>query len=153
MAAHAKRIERFKEAIFKQSMEINGKMAKVFGLLKELTTSKMPEKVLVREEARHHVTKNINAISFVKKEKEKNTENYEVADKNIIELSELNAIKLNGIVDIKNEVVSEIHDEPVMNVREELEELVEMPRSQPVGYYLKHVINEKIIEGLVENQR
>ncbi|GJS38549.1 reverse transcriptase domain-containing protein [Tanacetum coccineum] len=28
-----------------------------------------------------------------------------------------------------------------------------MPRSQPVGYYLKHEINKKLIEGLIGNQR
>ncbi|GJW34030.1 hypothetical protein Tco_0054062 [Tanacetum coccineum] len=111
------------------------------------------KKVLVREEARQPVTKTVNAISLVKMEKEMNTENIEMVYKNIIELSELNAIELNGIVDIKNEVVSETHDEPIMNVREEPEELVEMPRSLPVGYYLKHEINEKLIECLVGNQR
>nr|GEX41550.1 hypothetical protein [Tanacetum cinerariifolium] len=35
----------------------------------------------------------------------------------------------------------------------EREEAVEAPSSQPVGYYLKHRINEKIIEGLVDNRR
>ncbi|GJT96982.1 zinc finger, CCHC-type containing protein [Tanacetum coccineum] len=32
-------------------------------------------------------------------------------------------------------------------------EAVEAPSSQPVGYYLKHRINKKLIEGLVENHR
>ncbi|GJY87277.1 zinc finger, CCHC-type containing protein [Tanacetum coccineum] len=32
-------------------------------------------------------------------------------------------------------------------------ELVEALSSQPVGYYLKHKINEKLIEGLIENHR
>ncbi|GKF39797.1 hypothetical protein Tco_0119858 [Tanacetum coccineum] len=32
-------------------------------------------------------------------------------------------------------------------------EAVEVPSSQPVGYYLKHRINEKLIEGLVDNHR
>ncbi|GKG23868.1 hypothetical protein Tco_0391904 [Tanacetum coccineum] len=93
MAAHTERMERFEEAIFKQREEINGRMAEMFGLLKELTASRTPEKVLVREEARHPVTKNVNAISLVKIEKEKNTENNEVVDKNVIGLSELNALE------------------------------------------------------------
>ncbi|GJT77674.1 hypothetical protein Tco_1044399 [Tanacetum coccineum] len=38
MAAHTERIERFKHAIFKQRKEINGRMTKMFRLLKELTT-------------------------------------------------------------------------------------------------------------------
>nr|GEY02358.1 zinc finger, CCHC-type [Tanacetum cinerariifolium] len=58
-------------------------------------------KVLVREEARHPITKNVNAISFVKMEKEKNIENNEVVDKNVIELSELNAIEPKDVVDMK----------------------------------------------------
>ncbi|GKB79467.1 hypothetical protein Tco_0946362 [Tanacetum coccineum] len=31
--------------------------------------------------------------------------------------------------------------------------IMEMPRSQPIGYYLNHEINEKTIEGLVDNQK
>ncbi|GJZ36166.1 hypothetical protein Tco_0581983 [Tanacetum coccineum] len=33
------------------------------------------------------------------------------------------------------------------------EEATEAPSSQPVEYYLKHRINEKLIEGLVDNHR
>ncbi|GJV59922.1 hypothetical protein Tco_1466022, partial [Tanacetum coccineum] len=33
------------------------------------------------------------------------------------------------------------------------EEAVEAPNSQPIAYYLKHKINEKLIEGLVDNNR
>ncbi|GKD87173.1 zinc finger, CCHC-type containing protein [Tanacetum coccineum] len=51
MAAHNERMERFKNAIFKQREEINDRMAKMFGLLKGLTTSRAPKKVLIREEA------------------------------------------------------------------------------------------------------
>ncbi|GJY04288.1 MAK10-like protein [Tanacetum coccineum] len=68
MASHVKRIERFDRAIFKQRDEINERMAKMFGLLKELTSSTMPEKVLVREEVRNPITKNVNAISLCKME-------------------------------------------------------------------------------------
>ncbi|GKC25742.1 zinc finger, CCHC-type containing protein [Tanacetum coccineum] len=39
------------------------------------------------------------------------------------------------------------------NKRAEREEVVESPSSQPVGYYLKHRINEKIIQGLGDNNR
>nr|GEY46954.1 hypothetical protein [Tanacetum cinerariifolium] len=92
MAAHTEMIEKFEEAFFKQREEINGLMAKMFGLLKELTASRTSKKVLVREEARHPVTKNVNAISLVKMEKEKNTENKKVVEKNVIELSEFNTI-------------------------------------------------------------
>ncbi|GKC56034.1 hypothetical protein Tco_1083632, partial [Tanacetum coccineum] len=32
-------------------------------------------------------------------------------------------------------------------------EMTEVPSSQPVEYYLKHSINKKLIEGLVDNRR
>nr|GEU89422.1 hypothetical protein [Tanacetum cinerariifolium] len=35
----------------------------------------------------------------------------------------------------------------------EKEEVVEEPNSRPIEYYLKHRINEKLIEGLVDNNR
>ncbi|GKE89804.1 zinc finger, CCHC-type containing protein, partial [Tanacetum coccineum] len=46
-------------------------MTEMFGLLKELTTSKIPEKVLIREEAKFPVTKNVNSISLTKGEEER----------------------------------------------------------------------------------
>ncbi|GJX50489.1 retrovirus-related pol polyprotein from transposon TNT 1-94, partial [Tanacetum coccineum] len=90
--------------------------------------------------------------------KEKKIENNKVVDKNIIELGELNVIESKEEVDMKKEVGDGTNVEPVRNVDEVItgdgiEELVKMPRSQPVGYYLKHEINEKLIEGLIGNQR
>ncbi|GJX57301.1 hypothetical protein Tco_0287198 [Tanacetum coccineum] len=64
-------MERFKNSIFKQREEINGRMTKIFELLKELTTSRTPKKLLIREEARSPVTKNINSISLATREEEK----------------------------------------------------------------------------------
>ncbi|GJW33602.1 hypothetical protein Tco_0053634 [Tanacetum coccineum] len=61
-------MERFENTIFKQREEINGRMTEMFGLLKELTTSRTPEKVLIREEAKFPVTKNLNSISLTKGE-------------------------------------------------------------------------------------
>ncbi|GJZ27412.1 hypothetical protein Tco_0571665 [Tanacetum coccineum] len=71
---HTERMERFENAIFKQQEEINDKMAEMFRLLKELTTSRAPKKVLIREEAKYPVTKNVNSISLTKGEEEKNDE-------------------------------------------------------------------------------
>nr|GEY44367.1 hypothetical protein [Tanacetum cinerariifolium] len=67
----------------------------------------------------------------------------EVVDKNVVELSELNAIEPKEEVDMKKEVGDRTNDEPVRNMedkitRDRIEELVKIPRSQPVGYYLKH---------------
>ncbi|GKE13604.1 hypothetical protein Tco_1417155 [Tanacetum coccineum] len=71
MAAHTERMKRFKNAIFKQHEEINDKMTKMFGLFKELTTSRSSEKVLIREEAKFPVTKNVNSISLTIGEEER----------------------------------------------------------------------------------
>ncbi|GJZ57337.1 MAK10-like protein [Tanacetum coccineum] len=83
MAAHTERIERFKNAIFKQREEINGRMTKMFRLLKELTTSRTPEKVLIREEANFHVTKNIYSISLVRGEEERSDKTDETLDNTV----------------------------------------------------------------------
>nr|GFA11840.1 hypothetical protein [Tanacetum cinerariifolium] len=71
MAAHTERIERFESAIFKEREEINGRMTEMFELLKELTTSKAPKKVLIREEAKLPVTKSVNSICLIREEEEK----------------------------------------------------------------------------------
>ncbi|GKB26178.1 MAK10-like protein [Tanacetum coccineum] len=67
-------MERFKNVIFKQRKAINDRMTKMFGLLKELTTSRVPEKVLIREETKHPITKNVNSISLIKGEEEMNAD-------------------------------------------------------------------------------
>ncbi|GJV57478.1 hypothetical protein Tco_1458483 [Tanacetum coccineum] len=57
-----------------------------------------------------------------------------------------------------NEAENRIKNKPVKSAKMKLtqieeEELVETPSSRPVGYYLKHKINKKLVEGLTENQR
>ncbi|GJT69807.1 hypothetical protein Tco_1029093 [Tanacetum coccineum] len=47
---HIERMERFENAIFKQREEINNRMTEMFELLKELTTSRAPEKRRGRKE-------------------------------------------------------------------------------------------------------
>ncbi|GJY22515.1 MAK10-like protein [Tanacetum coccineum] len=51
----------------------------------------------------------------------------------------------------ENEAENRIENEAIK--RDEKEEVVEAPSSQRVGYYLKHRINEKLTEGLVDNHR
>nr|GEV49590.1 hypothetical protein [Tanacetum cinerariifolium] len=75
MIAHIERMERFKNAIFKQREKINDRMAEMFRLLNELTTSRVPKKVLIKEEAKSLVTKNINSISLTRGEEERNNDN------------------------------------------------------------------------------
>ncbi|GJZ28191.1 MAK10-like protein [Tanacetum coccineum] len=122
-------MERFENVIFKQREEINDKMAEMFGLLKELSMSRAPEKVLIREEAKSPVTKNVNSISLTKGM-----------------ITQRPTIALKDLTD----QIQSAGKEPV---QVEEEESVEVPNSQPVGYFLKHIINEKLIEGLVENHR
>ncbi|GJV70579.1 putative reverse transcriptase domain-containing protein [Tanacetum coccineum] len=139
MASYAKRIERFEKAIFKQRDEINGRLAEMFRLLKELTSSTTPENVLVREETRNPITKNVNAISLYRIESEKVKENNDVIYKNITE---------HGKCSIE-EPFRITNKEPLGEERKIIEPYV----PQPVSHYLKYKINKELIEGLVENQR
>nr|GEV23368.1 hypothetical protein [Tanacetum cinerariifolium] len=126
-------MEKFKKAIFKKGKKINNRMAEMVRLLKELTTSRTSEKVLVGEEASSPITKCVNAISLFK-------------------------IAPIELVERKKEMEDKTDDESVRSMKEELtrcetkaEVLVEMLRSHPIGYYLKYVINKKIIEGIAED--
>nr|GEV77304.1 hypothetical protein [Tanacetum cinerariifolium] len=90
--------------------------------------------------------------------KEKNTKNNEVVDKKVIDVSELNEVKPEKVVDMKKERENETDNEAIRSVKEEItgeriKEIVEMPRSQPIGYYLKHEINKELINGLVDNHK
>ncbi|GJZ01763.1 putative reverse transcriptase domain-containing protein [Tanacetum coccineum] len=68
-------------------------MAEMFRLLRELTSSRTPEKVLVREEASSPITKSFNAISLIKMEKEKGIKGDEVAKWNVMGLNKLEALE------------------------------------------------------------
>ncbi|GJZ55614.1 MAK10-like protein [Tanacetum coccineum] len=151
MAAHTERMERFENSIFKQQEEINDRMAEMFGLLKELTTNRAPEKVLIREEAKSPVTKNINSISLARWEEERSDDN-DIATSDDIEKPTGTETGM-PVKEAKkeNEAENGIKNEPIRKA--EKEEMTEAPSSQPVEYYLKHRINEKLIEGLVDNHR
>ncbi|GJW81168.1 MAK10-like protein [Tanacetum coccineum] len=158
MAAHTERMKRFENAIFKHRGEINDRMTEMFGLLMELTTSRAPEKVLIREETKHPVTKNVNSISLIRGEEKMNADDNATSDDNIERPDESDAeVQLNK-VDKENEAKNRTKNEPLKSAEKkstqfkEVESL-EVPNSQAVGYYLKHRINEKLIEGLVENHR
>ncbi|GKC44096.1 zinc finger, CCHC-type containing protein [Tanacetum coccineum] len=110
-------------------VEINGRITEMFGLLKELTTSKAPEKRRGRKNDIYNV-----AIGDDGKE----------IDGPDIEAS----VKE---VEIKNGAKSRAKNKPIKNL--EKEKVVEAPSSRPVEYYLKHRINEKLIKGQVDNSR
>ncbi|GJX61822.1 zinc finger, CCHC-type containing protein [Tanacetum coccineum] len=76
-------MERFKNAIFKQREEINDRMTKMFRHLKELMTSNTPEKVLIRNEAKAPVTKNVNSISLARREEEGSDKTDETLDNTV----------------------------------------------------------------------
>ncbi|GJZ44179.1 MAK10-like protein, partial [Tanacetum coccineum] len=145
MAAHTERMEGFENTIFKQREEINGRMTKMFGLLKELTTSRTPEKVLIREEAKFPITKNVNSISL-KKGEEEGSNRTKVTPDNTEKLTKTETETPVIEVEKMNEVENETGNKLIKTSENE-----EAPGSQPVAYYLKHKINEKLIKGLVNN--
>nr|GEW43267.1 hypothetical protein [Tanacetum cinerariifolium] len=143
MAAHTKRMERFKKAIFKQREEINDRMADMFGLLRELISSRNPKNVLIREESRNPMTKNINDLSLINMEKNKGIEGGEVSKGNVMELNELEALEPIESPDKKEEMEEGTEGRSVDSMKEELtgvetkaEALVKTPRltdKEPVG--------------------
>ncbi|GKC09225.1 MAK10-like protein [Tanacetum coccineum] len=145
MAAHTKRMERFENAIFKQWEEINDRMTEMFGLLKELTASRTLEKVLIREEARDPVTKNVNSISLIRGDEEKGSKDNAMFGDNIENPDGSDAMVPLREVKKENEAENKTKNEPVKSAEKKPtqikeEESVEAPSSQPVGYYLKHKI-------------
>ncbi|GJS88365.1 zinc finger, CCHC-type containing protein [Tanacetum coccineum] len=101
-----------------------------------------PKKVLIKEEAKSIVTKNLNSISLARREEERNDNDDMAADGGINGMDTEITVK---------EAENETKNKPIK--RAEREENGKASRSQPVGYYLKHRINEKLIEGLVDNHR
>ncbi|GKC15989.1 hypothetical protein Tco_1012771 [Tanacetum coccineum] len=138
-------------ALYDHEEEINDRMAEMFGLLKELTTSKAPKKVEIREEAKSPVTKNVNSICIARGEKERNDDNDVATGDDIKKPTETKMGMLVKEAEKENEAKNGIKNEPIRKAGKE--ETTEAPSSQPVEYYLKHRINEKLIEGLVDNHR
>ncbi|GKC22273.1 MAK10-like protein, partial [Tanacetum coccineum] len=124
-------MERFENAIFKQREEINDRMAEMFRLLKELTTSK-----------------NVNYISLARGEEERNGNDDMAADAGI---NETNTEMLVKEAEKETGAENGTKNKPIK--RAEREETAKASSSQPVGYYLKHKNNEKLIEGLIDNHR
>ncbi|GKD52841.1 hypothetical protein Tco_1286228 [Tanacetum coccineum] len=149
MATHTERMERFENTIFKQCEEINGRMTEMFRLLKELTTSRTHEKVLIREEAKFPVTKNVKSISLIKGE-EGGSDRMKVTPDNAEKLTETEMEMPVMEVEKINKVENRVRNKSIKT--SESEEAVETPGSQPIAYYLKHKINEKLIKGLVNNK-
>ncbi|GJX69836.1 zinc finger, CCHC-type containing protein [Tanacetum coccineum] len=103
------------------------------------------------EEAKSPVTKNVNSISLARGEEERNNDN-DVATGDDIEKPTRTEMRMPvKEAEKENEAQNGIKNEQIRKAGKE--EMTEAPSSQPVEYYLKHRINEKLIEGLVDNHR
>ncbi|GJY97556.1 MAK10-like protein [Tanacetum coccineum] len=144
-------MDRFENSIFKQREEMNSMMTEMFWLLKELTTSRAPEKVLIREEAKSIITKSVNSISLIREEEEKNNI-HDVATGDDSKETDVPDIEVSvKEAETKNGAENRAKNKPIKTPKKE--EVVEAPSSWPVEYYLKHRIMKKLIEGLVDNNR
>nr|GFC14515.1 hypothetical protein [Tanacetum cinerariifolium] len=121
----------------------------MFGLLRELTSSRTPEKVLVREEANNLITKRMNVIALIKVEEEKGIEGDEITKGSVMELNELESLEPIKSPDKKEEVEEGTNGRSLESIIKELKgvetkakALVEMPRSRHIGFYLKHEIKK-----------
>ncbi|GJU36361.1 hypothetical protein Tco_1184715 [Tanacetum coccineum] len=127
LAAHIESMERFENAIFKQREEVNDRMAEMFGLLKELTTSKAPEKVLIREEVNSSVTKNVNSISLTRGVEEREDDNDLVTGDNIKKATKMEMKMAIKEAETKNEAENKTKNKPIEKAKKE--EAVKAPRS------------------------
>ncbi|GKB53263.1 hypothetical protein Tco_0904016, partial [Tanacetum coccineum] len=141
-------MKRFEEAIYKQREEINGRMMEMFSLLKEYTKWKALKRVLVREEVSKAVTKYVNAISLVRMENDKDKGCDAVIDKQIVE--PINMLEKEEVDDNESD---RIMNEDSTRWGKYADRLTKIPRSRPIGYYVKHEINKKTIEDLVDNHK
>ncbi|GKC94933.1 zinc finger, CCHC-type containing protein [Tanacetum coccineum] len=123
-------MERFENAIFKLRGEINDRMAEMFRLLKELTTSRALKKV---GEDERNEKDDIAAGDGIERPNETDTEMpVKEADK-------------------ENEAENGTKNKPIKKFKKK--QAVEAPSSHPVEYYLKHRINQKLIKELLDNYR
>nr|GEW83187.1 hypothetical protein [Tanacetum cinerariifolium]GEW85087.1 hypothetical protein [Tanacetum cinerariifolium] len=113
-------MERFENAIFKQREVINDRMTEMFGLLKELLASRTPKKVLIREDARHLITKNVNSISVIQEEEEKDVVNNRAIIESIVEPSESEEEEPPKKASMMNKVERRLDDDPTKSLRENI---------------------------------
>ncbi|GKD62394.1 hypothetical protein Tco_1299903 [Tanacetum coccineum] len=100
------------------------------GLLKELTASKTTEKVLMRKEARHPITKIVNSISLIRIEEGENGENNGQIDKSVTEPGISDEEGPPKGIDMKNEVERKAHDEPTESERKKSRTMKRMSQQE-----------------------
>nr|GEV50884.1 hypothetical protein [Tanacetum cinerariifolium] len=161
----ARYVKFFKKYLITQ--EVSGRAIDVEEIQNEDTlpseiTSKIPMEAYPASQAPHiprplnkrlntPSQKNINSISLTRGEEEKNDEDDVTTSDGIEKTSGSDPEMLVKEAEKENEAKNGTKNEPIK--RAEREEALEAPSSQPVGYYLKHMINEKLIERLVDNHR
>ncbi|GJS94940.1 zinc finger, CCHC-type containing protein [Tanacetum coccineum] len=105
-------------------------MTEMLRLLKELTTSRTPEKVLIREESKFLVTKNMNSISLTKGEEER-IDKKEVTPDNTERPTETEVEMPVKKAETKNEAKNRAGNKSIKPP--ENEEASDAPGSQPVA--------------------
>ncbi|GKB36974.1 MAK10-like protein [Tanacetum coccineum] len=152
MAAHTKRMERFENDIFKQCEEINDKITEMFGLLKELMTSRWPKKVLIREEAKFPITKNVNSISLARGEEERSDKTDETLDNTVkptVTETEIPVKEAERNNETKNKPIKKAEEKEVVEVKGKTYNV--LPRGPVYEAILKKKITKKEdIEGNFE---
>ncbi|GJU47612.1 MAK10-like protein [Tanacetum coccineum] len=117
-------------------------MTKMFRLLKELTASQAPKKVLIREDARHPITKNINSIFVIRVEEEKNIANNEAIGESIVKPSKSEEEKPLKEVDETNKVDDKLAKSVKENItNNEEEEPTSVSSSHAVGKMKRKTYN------------
>ncbi|GJY00379.1 hypothetical protein Tco_0357397 [Tanacetum coccineum] len=149
MASYTKRIERFENAIFKQREEINDRMVEMFGLLKELTASRTPENILMGEEARHPITKNVNSISLIRIEEEENRENNRQVNNSVMEPGNSGDEEPPEEINMKNEAERRTDDEPANSAKKNVTKNEE---NEPVGVSGSHVVRGPVYKAILKKK-
>ncbi|GJT63576.1 hypothetical protein Tco_1015056 [Tanacetum coccineum] len=108
--------------------EINDRMAEMFGLLKELTTSRAPKNMLIREEAKSPVTKNVNSISLTRKEEERNGDNDVVTGDDIKKTTRTEMEVSVKEVETKNGAENSTKNKPIKEERNQKPVKVVLPK-------------------------
>ncbi|GJY22860.1 zinc finger, CCHC-type containing protein [Tanacetum coccineum] len=104
-----------------------------------------------REEINGRMTEMFGLLKELTTSTKKRSDKTEVTSDNIEKPTETEAKIPVKEAETKNGAENRAENKPIKTP--ENEDAVEAPGSRPVAYYLKHKINEKLIEGLVDNNR
>nr|GEZ30677.1 hypothetical protein [Tanacetum cinerariifolium] len=139
--------------MIRRKEKLEGRMDEMLELVKELVSSSTPKKVLVGEESRQPPTKNVNAISLCKIEKDEGEKHEQIVDKNMVDYNN----DVNKPVKTSDETLRKATNESVGEERK----MAELPEPQadmsalvdqgsdvnviPLSIY-NRLTNEKLVE-------